>query len=287
MFLQATRHLLKNEVLIWFFALLIFLSLSIISASPMLCQTSQGKQFYSLPEPTRCFSKFPIGAKGGSPSSIAPVPTSIVMYKRNHIQYRSTAWACKKAKHTQSTFTYFFADEHLLKESKDPSPVGDEECERMKSWKMCTAGPLAPKGDLFQTDNLPDMAYPGGGIDCCHWVTVITENCYMYKAMVYKRHDSQEMESTAGPVAHCTYTTGKCPLKDGTFLLWKPDEREQCEFLKWRTLKGERFGNNWLAADGNMALTHHDRQTTRDCEGRRILMSDQGIAFRYLPPRPR
>ncbi len=243
----------------------------------MLCQTTQGKQFYSLPKPLQCFSRLP--NKLGSEQS--PSPASVIMYKCNHVQYRSIAWACKKAKYARSTFTYFFADEHLLKENKKPLPVGAEECERMKSWKSCSAGALAPKGDLFQTSNTPDLSYPSGGNECCKWRTISVENCYMYKAMVYKQHDSKDMESTAGPVSHCNYSSGKCQLKDGTFLLWDPDKRARCEFLPWRKLKGERFGDNWLASDGTMALTFHDKQTTTDCEGQNILMSDQGIAFRY------
>ncbi len=36
-----------------------------------------------------------------------------------------------------------------------------------------------------------------------------------------------------------------------------------------------------------MALTHHDGHAALDCKGCPLFMSDQGIAFRYLNPRPR
>ncbi len=74
-------------------------------------------------------------------------------------------------------------------------------------------------------------------------------------------------------------------MKDGAYLLWIPDKNEHCEYLQWRTLTGHTWGTNWLADDGNLALTWITKWTTKDCAERTIQLSDQGIPFRLFPVR--
>ncbi len=204
------------------------------------------------------------------------------MYKRNLLQYKTEAWSCRKIRHSRKTLTYFFGDEHLLQESKDPIQVSGEECQRMQKWKACEEGTLSPNADLWQTNNQIDLSYPAGGSSCCYWKVVISDNCYMYKAFVYKRHGEKLMESTAGDVSHCKYKQGSCQLKDKTHLVWEPDEHEKCEFMEWKSFDGHKIADSWVSHDGNLALTHKNRKWVTSCEQEQLRMSDQGIPFHYL-----
>lgn len=246
------------------------------SSGPMLCQTHEGKLIFSLPQKVDC-----------SPSILADlpeklVPTKVSLYKRNHVQYLSEAWVCKKVKTVVRSLTYFFNDERERTVAKIPISVSPQECHQMRQWHACEVGQMFAKGDLWQTSQEPNWIYPGGGASCCYWKTSQTENCYMYKAYVYKRHIANKMESTAGVVSHCNYESGSCQLKDGSFLLWDVNNKVNCEFLPWKTLDGQRYGANRLSDVGILALTHTTDQWTTDCTGKRISMSDQGIPFVFL-----
>ncbi len=91
------------------------------------------------------------------------------------------------------------------------------------------------------------------------------------------------MESTAGVVNHCVYARGTCAMKDGTHLLWEPNKMERSEFLPWQTLPGKQWAKNWLADDGNLALTWTRRLQATNCQGWSIHLSDQGIPFELGP----
>ncbi len=78
--------------------LMLILCLTLLITTPtaalhMLCQTTEGKQFSSFPQSLTCSAKLP-------PVGTRPVSMSITMYKRNHIQYKSEAWICKKLTYT-------------------------------------------------------------------------------------------------------------------------------------------------------------------------------------------
>ena len=50
------------------------------------------------------------------------------------------------------------------------------------------------------------------------------------EAHVYKRHGSDEFESTAGDVSHCNYDQTNCLLTDGTMLIWDTNKNTTCEY---------------------------------------------------------
>ncbi len=81
---RMTACLAQYQIFIFSTCLFLCLLLPLVSASPMLCQTSEGKQFYSLPKPMQCTSKLPDFRE-------KPMQVSVVMYKWNHMQYRSEA----------------------------------------------------------------------------------------------------------------------------------------------------------------------------------------------------
>ncbi|MCP3666774.1 MAG: hypothetical protein GY696_30470 [Gammaproteobacteria bacterium] len=245
---------------------------------PMLCQTHEGKQIFSLPQNVPCHFK-----NVGTQRRERVTMTEIMIYKRNHIQYRSEAWACKMVQTSLSSLTYFFDNEHLRDTKKGQIPVSESQCAHMIRSKTCSYGQLISKGTLWQTTNEPDWTYSGGGTSCCYWKNSTATNCFMYKVFVYKRHEANEMQSTAGVVSHCKYREGKCDMEDGTFLSWVPDKREKCEYVQWKAVKGKKFGNNWISEDGNLALTFQNGgQTVRDCDGNELILSDQGIAFKII-----
>ena len=124
--------------------------------------------------------------------------------------------------------------------------------------------------------------YPSGGIHCCQWYKFVSTNCFLYEATVYKRHGNNEMESTAGVVTHCHYKANQCPLKDGSFLMWKSEPNEMCEYLKWQSMKGIQRGISWLFSDGNFALTFSKTSSVVDCRNNRLEITDQAIPVRVL-----
>ncbi len=207
---------------------------------------------------------------------------ALELYKQNHVQYDSDAWVCKIIRTVVRSFTWFFNNEHERHITKIPLAVSGEQCHEMARWKRCSVGPLTIKGNLWRTSIQPDWTFSGGGTRCCYWKEVFVDNCFLYKAKVYKRHVSKQMESTAGVTSHCSYSSGNCPLEDKSFLVWTPNKTEQCQFLPWKLLNGKRFGANWLATDGNLALTHNSNRWTKDCVGKRIRMSEQGLPFYFL-----
>ncbi len=250
------------------------------NGNPLVCQTHQSKTIWKLPDTIDCKVKRPRPKE-------TPVKATVRLYKRNHIQYKSEAWVCKKVTQVVQTLTYFFADENLKKEWSIDEPIDGQECNRMKQWKTCSAGQMTTKGDLWRTTNDLNWKYPGGGINCCHWKEFRATNCFMYAGYVYKRHSSKEqgeapMESTAGVVSHCDYKTGACALKDGTYLLWEINPAEKCEFLGWKTMTGRLLGTSWIADDSTLALTMTTDETAESCQKseKRLQISDQGIAFR-------
>ena len=264
--------------IVWIFALHLINQIS-LAIDPMLCQAHEGKKVFSLPKSPSCQN---LVAK-----DILDIHqlqnADVQLMRRNTIKYQSDAYACKKIQTKVRSFTYFFNDENLREVQKEQVPVSADECTRMQKFQKSNEGELTFKGDLWRTNNQPDWSYPGGGIHCCYWKESISTNAYLYKVTVYKQHHLQEMESTIGDVGHCDYNQGQCQLQDGTFLLWTPNQDEKCEYIPWKKMSGQTFGNSWLSQDGNLALTHENKKTTRNCNGEPLILSDQGIAFQYIP----
>ncbi|MCP4599592.1 MAG: hypothetical protein GY847_03470, partial [Proteobacteria bacterium] len=253
-------------------------------ADPMFCQTAQGRTLWKIPAPPKCEYK---QVKNHTQNRI---PTSLQLYKRNEIQYKTTGYHCRKVKQTIKTFVYFFNDERLKEENTIDIPVSKAECDRMRKWKICKEGKMIEKGGILQTEHQLNWKYSGGGAYCCSWNNFEVTNCFAYKVYVYKRHRSITMQSTAGNVAHCTYKNGVCILKDSSALIWDVNLQEHCQYLPWRILAGDRLGTNWIANDHNLALTWSLDDPSdahpRSCNGKQLIMSQQGIPFRVQSSRP-
>ena len=205
---------------------------------PMLCQTSQARSLWRLPNDLNCSAgRFP---------GTEPMPTSIQLYKRNHIQYRSPAYVCMRVKLVKQLWSRFFNDENYYKNAKEVLPVSRKECENMQTFKKCVDGPLVQKGDIWQTENEVPFQYKGGGINCCRWWKFEATNCFLYTATVFKRHLADAMESTAGTVKHCQYQTGGCQLQTGDYLRWTPEVEEKCTLLKWMQINGHVMESNFF-----------------------------------------
>ncbi|MEM7281330.1 MAG: hypothetical protein AAF438_06855 [Pseudomonadota bacterium] len=249
---------------------------------PMVCQTMEGRSMWHLPNAPNCDYIQRVNTKE------PPVHLSLFLYKRNLIQYKTPAWACKIVYQRVEVLTYFFNDENLKREMTQEMTVSQEECIHMVKFHTCKHGNMIRKGGMFQTENRLRWEYPGGGINCCHWKRFETYNCFAFPSSVYKRHHSSTMESTAGDVAHCDYNSGSCSLRDGRALYWKVDQREQCEFLPWRQFEGQAYGIDWLDESGRIGLTLivHPRHYYRGCDSKEIYLSAQGVAYRVLSRKP-
>ncbi len=243
----------------------------------MLCQTHEGKAVWKLPKTTECHATLP-------PSSEEDVNArTATFYKHNLIQYKSQAWVCKKITKEIQALTWFFNDNHRHRDYHWEEVVSAEECQQMRDWHKCSTGYLSTQGDMWQTNHVIHWAFPGGGANCCYWKKWRVTNCYLYGAYVYKRHGERVMESTAGVVTHCVYERGSCAPKDGTHVLWESNKKEHCEYLQWKELPGKQWAENWLADDGNLALTWTKGFQAKDCQGQSIQVSDQGIPFELGP----
>ena len=111
--------------------------------------------------------------------------------------------------------------------------VSAAQCERMVKFGKCDQGLMTMIGNLKRTDNQLQWDYSNSGHTCCTWHDFEATNCFAYPSFVSKRYHNTYMESTAGPVSHCEYQSGECALKDGSFLQWDADSKEQCEFVPW------------------------------------------------------
>ncbi|KAI1699261.1 hypothetical protein DdX_17437 [Ditylenchus destructor] len=76
----------------------------------------------------------------------------------------------------------------------------------------------------------------------------------------------------------CEYQKGQCQLSDFTFLIWKPDFRQQCRYVDIGVWNGEKLGEAWLADGKEVGLTFYkDSKPVFDC-GQELEISIQGLA---------
>ena len=103
------------------------------------------------------------------------------------------------------------------------------------------------------------------------------------QAHVYKRHGSDEFESTAGDVSHCNYDQTNCLLTDGTMLIWDTNKNTTCEYT---ASMAHILKDTSLAMTKNMALTLtlHELNSLKDCNNNPTTQSDQGLVVRFLTP---
>ncbi len=247
-------------------------------ADPLVCHASDTRATWRLPDALPC-------APDTSDKVSEPQQALLAIYKRNYIQYKVSAWLCKKVTQTVSVKSWVFNDEHLKKETTKLEPIDMQECEQIVRFKKCSVGPMVEKGGLLQTENKLDWDWTHGFFECCRWKTYEATNCFAFKTIVLKRHGNGMMESPAGVVSHCDYNQGHCTLSDSTLLTWVPDTQERCEFIVWQSIEGTQRGNSFVSADGNLALTTINAaggEQHQDCHGKSLIMSDQGVPFRRL-----
>ena len=108
----------------------------------------------------------------------------------------------------------------------------------------------------------------------------------MVEAHVYKRHGSDEFQSTAGDLSHCNYDHTSCLLMDGTMLIWDTNKNTTCGHTKDYVLNGTCFERHFISNDKNMALTFtlYELNIMKDCNNNPTTLSDQGLVVRFLTP---
>ena len=273
------RNIAKNLLL----PILVFNFMTMAHTYPMICQTKQSKTVWKIPEPPECNSISLI--KGDDPLMKQPQVAHVMLYRKNIIQYQSSAWVCKiLTREVRAYNDFFFRQKDHTDKIIEEAVTGDV-CYKMVHAEECEFGPFKKAHDFFYTDNVLDWHYPGGGINY-GWKQFKTSNCYKYKKLVYKTHGNPYMESTAGYVHHCNYTKGECQLKDKSYLLWDVDQHEKCEYTEWLTASGRRYGPHWVSDRGDVAFSFKNDRKGRDCEHNDVLISDQGIPFRFTYTQP-
>ncbi len=246
--------------------------------NPLVCHASDARTTWRLPDPITC-------APDVKDEVSEPQNALLAIYKRNYVQYKVSAWLCKKVTQTVSVKSWLFNDEHLKKETTKLEPIDTQECEQIVRFKKCSVGSMVEKGGLLQTENKLDWDWTHGFFECCHWKTFEVTNCFAFQTIVLKRHGNDAMESPAGVVSHCDYKQGHCTLSDSTLLTWVPDGQEQCEFIVCQSIEGTQHGNSFVSDDGNLALTTVNAASSeqyQDCHGKALILSDQGVPFRRL-----
>ena len=241
---------------------------------PMLCPDSHARSLFELEPPPKC--------KPIKNTVHTPIPFSLQLFKQNLILYKSRAYHCIITRRVASTLTYFFNDEHLLKENKYSLEVSQAECLRMQRTKTCRFGVLKPQADgVYATQNRNPPKYTW----CCKWFTFQQTNCHLIPAVVYRRHDVAEAESNCGDMSHCSYTRGDCRLRDKSRLIWTPDERANCKFQPFQTAEGTYWNHHWLSEKLQLLLTFHNPKYFTDCNNTVLIKSDQGVyAINFSEP---
>ncbi|MCP4458363.1 MAG: hypothetical protein GY816_10130, partial [Cytophagales bacterium] len=240
---------------------------------PMLCQSSKAGTLWRLPKIKKSYV-------ADSITSATVSITTLRLFKKNLIKYESKAYHCRIVYHEVQTFTYLFANRRLKKDKIIEKSVGIEDCKRMQKFKRCEHGKLKQIDGMWQTSNKMNWDYPGGFFQCCTWVKFSATNCFLMETKVFKSHSDKTMDGLISGVGHCNYHQGSCELSDGSALLWQPNNKEQCEYIVWKVIKGEALGTSWLTMDHNFALTT-TKKFFRAC-GQTLFMSMQGIAYQTM-----
>lgn len=74
---------------------------------------------------------------------------------------------------------------------------------------------------------------------------------------------------------------GACELGPKV-LVWKPDMKEKCKYIKHTIMNGRVKGSAWLAENGLIALTNSMNKTVVEC-GIELFVSDHEIAYTIIP----
>ncbi len=246
------------------------------SSWPMLCTNTQGRTQWKIPDIKECNELI------RNDHIKRPQPGTLQLYKRNHLQYNSKAWVCKRMRQEKQLYTYFWNTDHLEKYTVKQVPISEEDCQQMIQFRRSSKGSLTLKDGIWQTPNELKYEMPPGFYACCRWVKYVVENDFLYPTTVWKDHDVENATSSIGSISHCKYQVGKCQLHSGSYLLWEPNKTENCQYLDWLTITGHTYGRFFVADNKNIAFSLEDLEISRDCKSQKILIPPQGIPFRII-----
>ena len=188
--------------------------------APMICRTGHTVAKFKIPALPKCIL----------PNTAAmhkPYDLSFTLFKPNLVQYQSQAYHCKIVKTKIVTHSGFFGTGQTKTTDYIDQMVSRDVCYSMVKWHTSPHGDLTQIGSLYQTDNIAKPVYHSG-FKCCTDYEFTVFNAYLYATTVFKRHGEKEkVESPAGVVGHCTYLSGFCNLRNGSALLWEPDQKEK------------------------------------------------------------
>ncbi|VDP06619.1 unnamed protein product [Heligmosomoides polygyrus] len=83
------------------------------------------------------------------------------------------------------------------------------------------------------------------------------------------------------------YKDGACTLRDGSVVIWSPDQEEECEFVLTARMSGYMAGGIWLSDSKEFSLSWNDNSSRiSDCY-KQLIVTDQGYAVQVSPRTPR
>ncbi|KAI1697427.1 hypothetical protein DdX_18510 [Ditylenchus destructor] len=204
------------------------------------------------------------------------VRQTLKVYQPNMEEYVSTAWVCRKIRKRGQKKANWANNLEFRKLDPEHLPLSKTECEDMINHKKCLLGPLSPVGEFFKTQNKWDLLtnYWNFG-----WEDTVVDNCYLFSIQIASNFDELGVHSHSDmDTSSCEYQKGQCQLSDFTFLIWKPDFRQQCRYVDIGIWNGEKLGEAWLADGKEVGLTFYkDSKPVFDC-GQELEISIQGLA---------
>ena len=243
------------------------------SQAPMICRTGHTIAKFRLPLLPPCI--LPDISESHKPYSL-----TFTLHKPNLIQYKTKAYHCKVIETKIVTHSGFFGEGQTRTDNYIDKLVSKDECYSMIKWHTSQHGDLTLTGSIYKTNNVAKPEYHTG-FHCCKDYNFNVINAYLYETLIFKRHgDKEKVESPVGVVGHCTYSSGFCNLKDGSALLWKPDAKEECQYLPHQTFSGNFQSKFWTSDSGELALSFTKTviiSQSKECGGD-VQISDQGIA---------
>ena len=215
-------------------------------------------------------------------SDMAPQKVNVTIYKKNMIKQKTIAYQCTKFTTHVTTQISFFRDIKTKTTSSSTQKVTLEECTDMVIHKKCQAGVLHGGDGMYITNEPTNAMY----VWCCQQKTFSAKQCSYVETYLYKKHGSDEFESTAGDVSHCNYNNGHCELNDGSMLMWDLDIVETCEYTPWFNESGEFLDAHFVSKKRDLALTFYNSglNSQMDCNNSNVSLSDQGLVVKFLTP---
>nr|CAD2207947.1 unnamed protein product [Meloidogyne enterolobii] len=247
--------------------------------NPMICQTEQQGEYWTLPNFAPC-------PRLKQNRSGIPVSQNIRLYRLNAFQQSNKAWACRIIKKGEDEYTNPTND--LIKINIQPANllVPPATCQEMINRKSCEFGTLKEEAGLWHTDNriFYEKRLPIFGWS---WRSHHSLNCYLFKTEISVPHDSIQIQSPLGPMNHCNYLNGSCILADNTTLIWEPTPNKQCRFILIGEFTGHFMTDIWLGDNIDIGLSLKSNVSKIiDCN-RTLLITEQGFAYEPINSKTR